>query len=74
MLFNLDFANDTTLSCFFFSFLIVDLYFSIPTVITHIFYPIAELVIPTGIPSKEVKAEIEILPIIPEAELRKFSI
>ena len=59
MWFNLDFANNTILSCYFFFFLIIDLYFLIAAVITQIFNPIAELVILIGIPSKEVKAEIE---------------
>ena len=59
MLFNLDFANDNILSCFFFYFLIIDLYFLIPAIISQIFNPIAELVIPIGIPTKEVKAERE---------------
>ena len=45
-----------------FFFLIIDLYFVIPAVIAQIFNPIAELVIPIGIPSKEGKAEIEIHP------------
>ena len=53
--FNLDFANNAILSCFFFFFLIMDLYFLIPVVITQIFNPIAELVIPIGIPIKETK-------------------
>ena len=48
MLFNLDFANNTLLSCFFFFFLIIDLYFLIPAFIAQIFNPIAELVIPIG--------------------------
>ena len=52
MLFNLDFANNTVLSCFFFFFLIIDLYFSIPAVIAEIYNPIAEI-IPTGKPTKE---------------------
>ena len=38
-------------------FLSVDLYFLIPAVITQISTPIAELVIPTEIPTKEAKAE-----------------
>ena len=42
ILFNLDFVNDTILSRFF--FLIIDLYFLIPTVITQIFNPITELI------------------------------
>ena len=55
---NLDFAKNTTLSCFFFFFLIIDLYFLIPAVVAQIFNPIAELIIPVGIPIKEGKAEI----------------
>ena len=60
MLFNLDSAGNNILLCFFCSFLIIDLYFLIPTVIKQIFNPIAELVIPIGIPIKDVKREIEI--------------
>ena len=56
MLFNLDFANNTILSCVFFVFLIIDLYFLIPVVITQSFDLTAELVIPIGIPTKEAKA------------------
>ena len=62
MLFNLDFANNTILSCVF--FLIIDLYFLIHAVITQIFNPIAELVIPIGISTKEAKAETETHPTI----------
>ena len=58
-LFNLDFANDNALLCFFFFFLIIDSYVLIPAVITQIFSPIAEFVVPTGTPTKEAKAEIE---------------
>ena len=50
MLFNLDFANNTILSYFFFYFLIIDLYFLIPAIIAQTFNPISELVIPTEIP------------------------
>ena len=57
MLFNFDFLKDSILSCFFFFFLIIDLYFLIPAVIAQSFNPIAELVIPKGIPTKEAKAE-----------------
>ena len=60
MLFNLDFANNTILSCFFF-FLIIDLYFLIPAVIAQSYNPIAELVIPIEILTKEAKVEIESL-------------
>ena len=41
-------------------FLIIDLYFIIPPAIAQIFNPIAELVIPIGIPSKEAKSKIDI--------------
>ena len=64
MLFNLDFANNTILSCFFFFFLIIDLYFLIPAVIAQIFNPIAEIVIPIGIATKEAKAEMKTHPVI----------
>ena len=70
MLLNLDFANNTTLSCFFYFFLIIDLYFLIPVAIAQVFNPIAELIILTGIPSKEAKAEIEIHPATEEAKIR----
>ena len=67
LLFNLFFASNTILSCFFFFFLIIDLYFLIPAIIAQILNPIPELVIPIGIPSKEAKAEMEIHPITVEA-------
>ena len=73
MLFN-GFANNTTLSWFFFSFLIIDLYFLILSVIAQIFNPIAELVIPIAILITGVKAGIEIHPVIVEAKIRKCSI
>ena len=40
-------------------FLIIDLYFLIPAVITKAFNPIVELVISIGITIKEAKAEME---------------
>ena len=55
MLFNLDFANKTILSWFFFIFIIIGLYFLVPAVIAQIFNPIAELLIPIGMPIKEEK-------------------
>ena len=58
MLFHLDFANNTNLSCFSFFFLIIDLYFLIPAVIAQICNPIAEDVIPIGIPRKEEKQKL----------------
>ena len=59
MLFNLDFGIKTILSCLFFFFLTIDLYLLIPEVISQIFNPNAELVIPVRIPTKEAKAEIQ---------------
>ena len=74
MLSNLDFANKTILSLLIFLFLIINLYFLITAIIAQIFNPIAELVIPIGIPIKEAKAEIEIQPVILEAKIRRCSI
>ena len=37
----------------------IDLYFLVPTMIVQIFNPIAEFVIPKGIPTNEAKEEIE---------------
>ena len=74
ILFNLDFANGTILSCFFFVFLIIDLYFLIPAVIAQIFNFIADLVTPIGTPIKEAKAEIDTHPVIVKAKIRKCSI
>ena len=71
MLFNLVFAENSIKSCFF--FLIIDLHFLIPAVIAKMFNPIAELVIPIGIPSKEAKAEIEIHAVTAEAKIKKWS-
>ena len=70
MLFNLDFANDIILSCFFY----IDLYFLIPVVVTQFFYTTAELVIPIGIPTKEGKAEMETHPVIVEIKISECSI
>ena len=70
MLFNLDFANSTILLCFFFS-QFINLYFLIAAAVTQVFNPIAELLILTGVPSKEAKTETEIHPLITEAEIRK---
>ena len=56
---NLVFANNAILSCFLFFFLIINLHFLIPAVITQIFIVAAEFAIPTGTLIKEAKAEIE---------------
>ena len=61
-----------------FSLLIIELSFliraAIELIFNQIFNPIAELVIPIGIPIEEVKTEIEIHPVIVEGKIRKFSI
>ena len=41
---------------------------------TQIFNPIAELVIPIGIPTKEEKTEMETHPVIAEGKIRRCSI
>ena len=73
MLFNLDFVNNTILSCLFF-FFIMDLYFLIPAAVTQIFNPITELVIPIGIPAKKAKAEMEMHPVTVEIKMSRWSI
>ena len=55
-------------------FLFIDLYFLISAVITQICNPIAELVIPIGIPTQEKKAEIETHSVIVEITISKLSI
>ena len=61
--YNLIYPNNTILSCFFFFFMITDLYFLILEVITQIFNSIAELVIPIGIATRDSKAIIETQPV-----------
>ena len=46
--------------------------FLIPAAIAQIFNPIAEPVIPIGIPDKEAKVYLERHPVIVEAKIRKF--
>ena len=57
----------------FFFFLIIDLYFLIPTVITQIFYLTAKLVVPTGITTKEAKGEMETYSVTVETKIGKCS-
>ena len=57
-----------------FLFITIDLYFIIPAVITQIFNPIAELIIPIGIPTKESKAEMEMHPVTVQIKISKCSI
>ena len=74
MLLNLDFANNTILSCFSFFFLITELYFLIPAGITQIFYRTAELVIPVGMPTKEAKAGMGTHLVTVETNISKCSV
>ena len=71
MVFSLVFPDNTILSCFFPFFLIIDLYFLIPAVIAKVFNPTAEIVIPTGIPTKEAKAEVETHPVNVKAKISR---
>ena len=59
---------------FLFFFLIIDLSFLITAVITQIFIAAATLAIPTGIPTKEAKAEIETHAVTVEARISKSSV
>ena len=75
MLFNLDFANDTILSYFFLFLIIVYLWwFLVPTVITQIFNPVAEILIPVEIPTKEVKAENNTHSVTVQIKISNYSI
>ena len=69
MLFNIGFANNIILLCFFLFFLIIDLYFLIPAVIVQIFNLTVELVIPIGKPFKEAKTETVTQPVIVETKI-----
>ena len=71
--FNLSFANNTILSCIFFVFFIIDLHFLIPAVITQIFIPTVELVIPARTQTNEANAEIESQLVILEGNISKCS-
>ena len=74
MLFDLDFANNTFLSCSFSFRLMFDLGFLVPAAVAQVFNPIVELITHIAIPTKELKAEIEIHPVISETKIRKSSI
>ena len=52
-------TRNIILSCFFLFFIIVDLYFLIPSVIAQYFKPVSEFATPIGIPAKKAKAEIK---------------
>ena len=53
-------------------FLIIDLYFLIPAVITQMFNPIAEFTLPTGISNKDAKAEMVTYPVTVETKIIKW--
>ena len=74
ILFSFDFDNNTILSCFFFFFLIIDLYFLIPAVIAQIFNTIAEFVIPIRTQIKEAKAKIEVYTVVVGAYIGMCSV
>ena len=74
VVFNLVFANSTIFSRFFFSFLIIELCFLIPAVIKQIFIAAAELSIPTGMPTKGEKAQIETHPVSVETKASECSV
>ena len=69
MLFNLDFASNTILSCFFFFLVNIGLYFLYHAGIIQNFNPTAEFVIPLGIPTKEAKVETEKNPLTIEIKI-----
>ena len=56
-----------------FFFFKINLYFSIPAVIAKNFIPTEELAIPTGTPTYEENAEVEIQPLPSETKARKCS-
>ena len=68
IVFNLDFANNTIFSSFFFFLLIIDLYFLIRAAITQNFNTCRTRNF-YRITSKEQKAEIEIHPVIAKAKM-----
>ena len=70
--FNFGFANNSILSCVFF-FSIIDLYLLIYAVIAQNFKPTPELVIPSGIPAKKPKPEIETHSVAAEVKISQCS-
>ena len=72
MLFNLVFANNVILSCFFLFFVIYQLFNSCSYCTS--FNPAAELVIPTEIPIKEAKGEIETRLLNTEVKMSEWSV
>ena len=54
-------------------FFIIDLDIIIPSVVTQIFIPTAELVIPTGTQTNEANTKNETQPVTVEARISKYS-
>ena len=73
MVFNLVFANNTILSCFFFFILIIDLHFLIPAVTAQIVELTAEPTIPTETTTNEANVETKTRALTTETKTRKFS-
>ena len=54
-----------------FFFLIIDFHFLFPSVIAQKINPIAELVVPIGISSKELNKEVQVHPVVKEDKTKK---
>ena len=67
------FANNAISSCFFFFFLIIDLYFLILANIAQIFNPILKLIIPLEISTKEAKVQMEIHTVTAKTKVKECS-
>ena len=74
MLFSLDFAGNTILTCLFFCFLFADLCLLIPAVIAQFVKLIAKLAMTTGIPIKEAKEEMDSHQVTVETKLKMCSV
>ena len=70
----LAFVNNAISSCFFFFYLIIDLYFLILAIIAKIINPIVELIMLLEISIKEAKSEMEIHTVAAKSKFRKCSI
>ena len=68
------FASNTTLSCFFLFFLIIDSKILISEAIAQIFNSTAQLTMPIAIPTKETKEETETHSVTTKAKISKCSI
>ena len=73
MIFNLAFANNTILLCIFLLFLVIELQFLVPAVLSRIINLTVELVILMGIQANQAKTEIETHSVIVKSKVGKFS-